>query len=275
MGGMVDFVADCGNCFGLCCVALPFSRSADFAFDKGGGEPCRNLADDFRCGVHDRLRPLGMPGCTTYDCFGAGQAVSQGTYGGRDWRSSRDHGAEMFEVFGSVRRLHEMAFHLRDARRHVPAGALADRLEAAAHDTESLAAGTAYDVLGTDVDQHRLLVAPLLREASDMIRGGLVAGTDVAVTTDRSDLAEARLAGRDLRAADLRGRLLLGADLRGADLRGADLLGADLRASRVDGADLTGALFLTQMQVNSATGDPATRLGFWLVRPGHWVAAGR
>lgn len=26
--------ADCDNCFGLCCVALPFAASADFAIDK-------------------------------------------------------------------------------------------------------------------------------------------------------------------------------------------------------------------------------------------------
>lgn len=26
--------ADCSRCFGLCCVALPFARSADFAVDK-------------------------------------------------------------------------------------------------------------------------------------------------------------------------------------------------------------------------------------------------
>lgn len=29
--------ADCARCFGLCCVALPYARSADFAFDKDGG----------------------------------------------------------------------------------------------------------------------------------------------------------------------------------------------------------------------------------------------
>ncbi len=27
--------ADCANCFGLCCVALPFAASADFAVDRG------------------------------------------------------------------------------------------------------------------------------------------------------------------------------------------------------------------------------------------------
>ncbi len=67
--------ADCENCFGLCCVALPFAASADFAIDKDAGKPCENLQSDFRCGIHNSLRQRGFRGCTVYDCFGAGQKV--------------------------------------------------------------------------------------------------------------------------------------------------------------------------------------------------------
>jgi hypothetical protein len=63
--------ADCASCFGLCCVALPFARSADFAADKPAGRPCANLREDFRCGIHGRLRDKGYQGCTVFDCFGA------------------------------------------------------------------------------------------------------------------------------------------------------------------------------------------------------------
>ncbi len=31
-----DLSADCQHCFGLCCVALPYAKSVDFAFDKDG-----------------------------------------------------------------------------------------------------------------------------------------------------------------------------------------------------------------------------------------------
>ena len=41
--------ADCSRCAGLCCVAPPFAASADFAFDKPAGQPCRHLRADFRC----------------------------------------------------------------------------------------------------------------------------------------------------------------------------------------------------------------------------------
>ncbi|QIX27270.1 pentapeptide repeat-containing protein [Nocardioides sp. JQ2195] len=320
-----DLVADCGSCFGLCCVALPFTRSADFAFSKAGGEPCHNLTQDFGCGVHSSLRDLGMPGCTVYDCFGAGQAVSRGMYDGHSWRgpvdgpagdgsgdqaagagpgsagsagADRERASEMFEVFGSVRRLHEMLFHLTaaidqlaaarpearpaarpaarpearatiDARRDTHAGALHARLTTLRDQTAALARGTPYDVLGVDVDAHRMEVAPVLREASAVIREATPAGVDLAHVR-RSDLAGHDLATLDLRSADLRGALLIGADLSHADLRWADLLGADLRACDVRGADLTHALFLTQMQVNAAHGDADTGISEALARPSHW-----
>lgn len=277
----IELVADCSRCFALCCVALPFTKSADFAFSKSGGEPCRNLENDFRCGVHDRLRPLGMPGCTVYDCFGAGQAVSQQMYDGRNWRDHPETRDEMFEVFASLRRLHEMLFYLESARRHVTeidpaheqagewANELADELDRAVVSTGALAQGTPYDVLGVDVDAHRLDVAPLLRRASASIRENRTPGRDLGRVA-RDDLAGQDLGGLDLRSADLRGKLLIGADLSGADLSNADLLGADLRATVVRRANLTDALFLTQMQVNAAHGDAATRLDPGLTRPGHW-----
>ena len=68
----MDLRADCARCFGLCCVAPAFAASADFAIDKPAGQACPHLAGDFRCGIHDELRPRGFPGCTVYDCFGAG-----------------------------------------------------------------------------------------------------------------------------------------------------------------------------------------------------------
>ena len=80
----LDLVADCGRCAGLCCVALPFAATADFAIDKAAGVPCPNLADDFSCRIHDHLRPEGFPGCIAYDCSGAGQRVTQVVFDGRN-----------------------------------------------------------------------------------------------------------------------------------------------------------------------------------------------
>ena len=107
--------ADCGRCFGLCCVAPAFSVSADFAIDKPAGQPCPHLHASFRCGIHDGLRRQGFPGCAAYDCFGAGQRVSQVIFAGRDWRQNPQAAAQMFAVFAIMRQLHELLWYLTAA----------------------------------------------------------------------------------------------------------------------------------------------------------------
>src|SRR4051812_13802483 len=104
--------ADCANCAALCCVAPAFAASADFAVDKPAGMPCPNLRDDDLCGIHDRLRDRGFPGCAVFDCFGAGQHVTQGTFAGRSWRESPELAGAMFAVLPVMRQLHEMLWHL-------------------------------------------------------------------------------------------------------------------------------------------------------------------
>ena len=42
--------SDCGSCFGLCCVLLPFSREAGFGATKPGGTPCDHLGPRTRAG---------------------------------------------------------------------------------------------------------------------------------------------------------------------------------------------------------------------------------
>ncbi|MEU7913658.1 pentapeptide repeat-containing protein [Microbispora bryophytorum] len=262
--------ADCANCFGLCCVALPFAASADFAISKDAGRPCPNLRDDFRCGIHSRLRDSGFPGCTVYDCFGAGQKVSQVTFG-RSWRDEPQAAARMFEVFPVVRHLHELLWYLDEAMSLPETRPIHAELRGAFEETERLTMGTPDDLLGVDVAAHREKVNVLLLRTSELVRasaGGRA--TDRATDRRGADLIGARLRKADLRGANLRGAYLIGADLRGADLRGADLIGADLRGADLGGADLTGSVFLTQAQVNAARGDDATKLPPALTRPAHW-----
>ncbi|MFI2708048.1 pentapeptide repeat-containing protein, partial [Nocardioides sp. CER28] len=115
LGVREDLGADCARCFGLCCVALAFARSADFPVDKAAGEPCVHLDDADACGIHGELRQRGFKGCTVFDCFGAGQKVSRHTFGGRSWRDDPADGARMFQVFPIVRRLHELLWYLDGA----------------------------------------------------------------------------------------------------------------------------------------------------------------
>ena len=56
-----------------------------------------------------------MPGCVAYDCFGAGQHVTQVTFAGADWRESPGTAERMFDVFAVMRQLHELAWYLTEA----------------------------------------------------------------------------------------------------------------------------------------------------------------
>lgn len=72
-----DLRIDCSKCFGLCCTALYFLASDGFLADKEAGLPCKNVDKGFKCIIHNELRKKGLRGCTSYDCFGAGQKTAQ------------------------------------------------------------------------------------------------------------------------------------------------------------------------------------------------------
>lgn len=255
-----ELTSDCSSCFGLCCVLLPFSAAAGFGVDKPSGTPCLNLLDDDGCGIHASLREDGWPGCTVFECFGAGQQVSQVTYSGRSWRE-QDNLGEMAAVLSVMRQLHEMLAHLCEvARRSPDSSAEAARLE-----VEALTAADPASLLALDLDELLERVGNLLVDASTRVRRDWPAAADHA----RHDLAGHRLSG-DHRGSSFRGATLIRADLSRADLREADLLGADLRDADIRGSDLSTALFLTQPQVNSAAGDATTSLPPGLARPRHW-----
>ena len=259
--------ADCERCLGLCCVAPAFSASADFAIDKDAGQPCPNLRPDFRCGIHARLREQGFPGCTAYDCFGAGQQVAQVTFGGQNWRRDPQAAQQMFAVFSTMRQLHELLWYLTEALTLQPVRQLHDELSRTLDETEHLTLGSADALADLDVAAYRRSVNALLLRASELVRAGVRRRN-----LDRSgaDLIGANLNGDDLKGANLAGAYLIAADLSGADLRLADLIGADFRNADLSGADLTESIFLTQSQLDAAKGDADTKVPPSLTRPSHW-----
>jgi hypothetical protein len=254
---------------GLCCVALPFSRSADFGHDKPAGEPCRHLGAGDRCGIHARLVAEGYRGCAAYECDGAGPRVTA-AFAGATWRDDGVAGA-MFSAFAAVRALHELLRHLSEAAgwpSSQPMESHVRRLLAETAAAAAVLAGQGDPGPGDPVDVARLRAEAgrLLGACSDLARTGRGAREDLA----GADLAGRDLRGADLRGASLRGALLVGARLGDADLRYADLLGADLRGADLRGTDLRDALFLTTAQLASARGDRGTRLSARRARPSTW-----
>jgi hypothetical protein len=258
--------ADCSRCAGLCCVAPAFTASADFAIDKPAGVACPNLQSDFRCGIHSELRERGFRGCTVFDCFGAGQRITQETFGGRSWRETPELAIAQFAALPVMRQLHEALWYLVEAQNL--AAELVGEVRVLRERTEQLASGTPEELAVLDTGAHRARVGELLGRVSAAVRAG-----ERGPERRGADLIGRDLRRTPLRGADLRGAYLIGADLRGADLGAADLLGADLRAADLRGADLSRCLFLTQPQVTAARGDMSTRLPVAVSAPPQWLSA--
>ena len=267
--------ADCKNCFGFCCVALYFSASESFPVDKEAGRPCINLQSDFNCSVHKDLRKLGLKGCTSYDCFGAGQRTAQVTYGGCDWRQAPEKAKEMFDVFLIMRQIHEMLWYLKESLTLIPADQLEVELKDMLKQTESLTLLSPESLLKLDLSKHGAAVNSLVQKVSELVRSKVC--IDKKNPSKRKkilgrglDLIGVDLRKIDLQGENLRGAYLIAADLRGVDLSGADFLGADLRDADIRGADLSNSIFITQAQINTTKGDFDTKLPNLLARPAHW-----
>jgi hypothetical protein len=250
-------------------VVPAFAASAEFAIDKPAGHPCPHLDARFRCRIHDELRPRGFGGCAAFDCLGAGQQVTQITFGGRSWHTDPGLAGQMFEAFGVMRQLHEVLWYLAEAinRTGDLDSHLTRDLIGARRRIDALTGCAASDLIALDVAAVRRETGELLRRASSLVRSGISTGS----RQKRHSMMGANLRGANLSGADLRGVSMVGADLRGADLRTADLLGTDLRGADLSGADLTACLFVLQSQVDSARGDAGTRLPAARERPAHWT----
>lgn len=111
-----DLRADCARCQGLCCVALPFDRSESFAFDKPADVACRYLTASCSCSIHGQLRARGQAGCAAYDCYGAGQRITQQLFSGVSCHDVETR-AELLEAFRRLKRVHELCLLLHEAGR--------------------------------------------------------------------------------------------------------------------------------------------------------------
>ncbi|WP_250446216.1 pentapeptide repeat-containing protein, partial [Actinotalea sp. C106] len=200
----LDLVADCSRCLALCCVALPFERSAEFGLTKAGGTPCPNLDEGLGCSIHARLRPAGFAGCATYDCLGAGQHLTQVTFAGRDWRTDPAVAGPMFAALPVMKQLHEMLWYLTEVLDLPAARPLHEEVRSAVAHVEGLTDLGPSALLAVDLPEQRSRVGELLSRASSLARERVRRGTGAPDGT-----------GTGHRGADLVGARFPGADLRG------------------------------------------------------------
>ena len=264
---------ECKDCFGLCCRALYFSKCDGFPEDKLPGTNCKNLKEDYKCKVHNDLISKGLKGCTSYDCFGAGQKVACVTYKGKEDESKKQ---EIFDVFLVMVQLHEMLWYLTEAYRMHDNAKMQEAIMNMINETDKLTRLEGSKLLKLDLVPHRMKVNQLLKATSESMRnkfrdkrnkGGLKSKKKIA---GRLNLMGQSLKNMNLSGEDLSGAFLIGADLRNSDFSGCDLIGADLRDADVRGADFSNSIFLTQIQINAAKGDSQTKLPESIVRPHTW-----
>lgn len=265
---MKNLQIDCSSCCGLCCVGLYFSKSEGFPRDKAPGEPCRHLLPDFRCAKHGGLKAAGYHGCMAYDCFGAGQRLTQHIYGGRSWRDPQIDAEQMFSHFQKLYRLHQVLWFLAEAEQLLPAEPLLQAAGSLIEEGLALTRGDPGTLEALDDTGFKRKAVPLLQEAGCLVQKALLG--------KRVENQQTDYLGQDLRkgnwvAADFSMTLLIAANLRGCDLTGANFLGADLRDTDLRGADLRESIFLTQGQLNAARGDKSTRLPEGRVYPATWL----
>lgn len=145
-------------------------------------------------------------GCSAYECFGAGQKVSQITYVGKDWRNNPETANEMFDVFPIMQQLLEMLGYLHEAISLEAAKPIHRELRTCFKKTDKLTRLSKESLLTLLVHVHRTEVNEWLLKTSELVR------------------AQAR--NPKLPKKITRGSVLIGAKLKELDLRGANLRGA-------------------------------------------------
>ncbi|MDD3369692.1 MAG: pentapeptide repeat-containing protein [Lachnospiraceae bacterium] len=277
--------ADCAHCSGLCCTALFFSKVDGFPEDKMAGKPCMNLEKDFRCRIHDKLAERHMRGCIGYDCFGAGQHVTQVIYKGETWQNY-SNADEIFNVFTIVFQLYQVRYYLEEAVILIEKSPLKTDIQICLEKLTDLCLGTLEEIQTIKTEECREQANQLLKRVIALQQESIQQRNTQQKNIQQSKVPERaikqelekyhgdflgkNLKGRNLSGCDFSTALLIAANLKSCICEGTIFLGADTRDTNFCDADLRRALFLTQGQINAAKGNRHTKLPDYLEKPVTW-----
>ena len=103
-----ELLADCDSCLGLCCIAHYFSIGEEYSIDKEQYVPCPNLDINYRCSIHKKLDDEGMSGCSSFNCWGAGQRACRRVTTKPNWQAFPDSAQNLFEIYFKLREIHKL-----------------------------------------------------------------------------------------------------------------------------------------------------------------------
>lgn len=258
--------SDCSKCSGLCCTALFFSKIDGFPNDKTPGQPCVNLLKDYRCKIHSQLEKQKMKGCIGYDCFGAGQQVTQVIYQGQTWNEIPNQSAEIFDVFIIVFQLYQIRYYLIEAMSIISAKPFKKNIQCLIEENIKMCHYPPNRILSLDLEQYRNRSNTILKQVCRLLQQSIHSEHKKVP----ANLFGGNFKGQDMSGADLSSKLLIAANFERCRFHGTVFLGADTRDTNFNNADLSEAVFLTQGQVNSAKGNRNTKLPYHLDYPSTW-----
>ena len=265
-GRLDELKADCLKCSGLCCTALFFSKIDGFPENKVAGKPCKKLKNEYLCKIHHELEKRNMKGCIGYDCFGAGQHVTQAIYKGKTWQTSQEQAQEIFDVFIIIFQLYQIRYFLEEAKLVIPAKRLWNDIQNLINENETLSNYTPQNILNIDVESYRNRVNIILKQVCTSIRKCLKNNDNRRLT----DFLGRSFKKKDMSGLDLSMKLLIATNFDSCIFDGTIFLGADTRDADFSNADLSESVFLTQGQINSAKGNRSTKLPKHLDYPITW-----
>lgn len=263
---LYELKVDCKRCSGLCCTALFFSKMDGFPEDKVAGKPCIKLQRDYRCKIHHELEKRNMKGCIGYDCFGAGQHVTQFIYKGETWQSSKEQSTQIFDVFIKIFQLYQIRYFLEESMTIVSAKQLWSDIEKLLYENKILCELTPQEIINIDVDSYRNKVNKLLKKVCESISKCFNHKNHKGST----DYLGRSFKDRNMSGVDLSMKLLIAANFDSCIFDGTVFLGADTRDTNFSNSDLREAVFLTQGQINAAKGNRNTKLPQYLDYPVTW-----
>lgn len=255
-GRLEKLKIDCSKCSGLCCTALFFSKIDGFPENKVAGKPCIKLKNDYYCKIHNELEKRNMKGCMSYDCFGAGQHVTQCIYKGETWQTSKEHSQEIFDVFIITFQLYQIRYFLEESILVISAKELRNDIEKLINEDETICNSTPQNIINFDIKSYRNRVNSILKQVSASILKCFKNSANGKLT----DFLGRSFKKRDMSGLDLSMKLLIATNFDSCKFDGTIFLGADTRDTNFSNADLREAVFLTQGQINSAKGNRSTKL---------------
>ena len=258
--------SDCTKCSGLCCTALFFSKIDGFPENKQAGKACFNLQENFQCKIHEELEKRKMKGCIGYDCFGAGQQVTQSVYFGQTWQNSPGQAKEIFEVYIAMFKLYQIRYFLLESLAIIPAKMLRNNIKLLIEENEIICNSKPQDIMIFDIEKYRNRANIFLKQVCSLLQKSLNCENKKCP----SNFLEKNFENKDFRGLDLSTKLLIAANFNNCVFDGTIFLGADVRNADFSNADLRDAVFLSQAQINSAKGNRNTKLPQYLDYPFTW-----